>query len=390
MSSSRRLIISRASNNIGDLFYYFVITIIFYKLNHTPIMLGALSMSYLLPGVTFSYVVNILNRHVRSRRMLIISDLIRAVCIGLMAITCNTVLLLALVFLEQCFSISSSVAFDQYVAYTTKKEELNKVNGSIGFWTNLIRLALVPIYLFISPITGDHFFIVIDMVLTILAIAMICSIPSREGEDEVMDLQTKEEKNSVHFRLSIYHMAIVLFCLMCIERVAIDSYAIAYSNEVWKDGTKIFSYITFVTTLAFLSSSALATKIEIKNILTKKKLLLFSLLFMSLVVIYTVVSNMHIFVAVIGASYFVVNYYQVLMTSSIQSEVPQSTASLMLFLTVFYNTISLSFVILGAVIAEGSSTVLFFRVLLGVLLLCFAVSFVLLGKVEEKKDILHD
>ena len=78
------------------------------------------------------------------------------------------------------------------------------------------------------------------------------------------------------------------------------------------------------------------------------------------------------------------------MTSSIQSEVPQSTASLMLFLTVFYNTISLSFVILGAVIAEGSSTVLFFRVLLGILLLCFAVSFVLLGKVEEKKDLLHD
>lgn len=380
------LIISRASNNIGDLFYYFVITIVFYKLNPTPIMLGALSISYLLPGIVFTYVVNVWTKNMGAKRILVVSDSIRALCIGLMSVSYNIYILLSLIFVEQCFSISSSVAYDQYIAFTQKESDINKVNGSVGFLTNLIRLSLVPIYLSMSPVLGDRFFIVIDAILTVLAIVLICCIPKCVSGERMAQGENAEAKRNSKMKLTVYHLAIAIFCLMCIERVAIDSYSIALSDEIWGDGAKVFSYVTFMTTIALLASSALATRVEMKRLLNKRSLTVVMSAFLALVACYTMTNNVYVFIFFIGLSYFLVNYYQIAMTSNIQREVPDSTSSLLLFLTFFYNAISLSFVGLGAVIGEGSSMVLFFRILLIVSAILLAIVAILLRISSKKND----
>ncbi len=341
------VLVSRVCNNTGDWFYYFIINIVIYNLNNSAFIMSILTLCYIFPGAVLTSLINRCLNKVNLKKALIISDLIRAICILIMIVTDNLWIILMMVFLEQIFSIASSLSFGTIIPSTFKDKYLLKFNKWYNLFSNITRLMVIPVFIFLGEIVGTNGILFFNFILTIISVILISfsNIQINEINDNNIDYSIENNDNKQLFNI------VIIFSLLSIIRVCLDSYGILYLAKISNEVATEYSYFSMLITLAMILSSYFSEYFSIKfneNIEKITKLIIGSISIS--IIIITTIGKLPLFLVGVFLISFLINSYELLMLYKIQIYGGNDIQSLLAFQTKLYNIVSVTNVFVGSML----------------------------------------
>lgn len=341
------VLVSRVCNNTGDWFYYFIINIVIYNLNNSAFIMSILTLCYIFPGAVLTSLINRCLNKVNLKKALIISDLIRAICILIMIVTDNLWIILMMVFLEQIFSIASSLSFGTIIPSTFKDKYLLKFNKWYNLFSNITRLMVIPVFIFLGEIVGTNGILFFNFILTIISVILISfsNIQINEINDNNIDYSIENNDNKQLFNI------VIIFSLLSIIRVCLDSYGILCLAKISNEVATEYSYFSMLITLAMILSSYFSEYFSIKfneNIEKITKLIIGSISIS--IIIITTIGKLPLFLVGVFLISFLINSYELLMLYKIQIYGGNDIQSLLAFQTKLYNIVSVTNVFVGSML----------------------------------------
>jgi len=244
-------------STIGDWAYYFVILLYMYKITKLNIFLGFLTITYTLPAIFFAPIAGILTDKFNKKKIMIFTDIVRAVIMSLFPLVKSLSIIYLLVFIEQSFTVLFLPASQAFVPQIIKgKKQLLKANSWIAGGKSVGRILGSAMGAFLYAAIGMEIIFLFDGLTYI--VSLLCVIPIKyKAEDtfarpksftipKLFNLKEffegyKIANKNVSIRYMLYNYAAVMFIASLV-----GTFLVTYCDVVLKRGGEIFGVLMSV------------------------------------------------------------------------------------------------------------------------------------------------
>lgn len=349
---NRKLLASRVFNDTGDWFYYFVIVVIIYTMDKSPIMMGILSASYTIPGILVSKKLAKLIDRLNDQIALILFDILRVFILSGIVLTNNVWLALICVFLEQVFAIGSNLAFQRVTLDVfDDSQRLLVFNRQLKIFSNGSRLLVIPSYLILHRFISNKLILGLDILFTLISLIETIGIKINTLQSPSQD-ETSEYKFK---KLQFGKMTkmIIIFSLLNLFRSFVDAYGIMYISNTSPNVNLGYAVLIFILSIADLIGGVVSKKIIKESNIDKNNILMIS--FINILIFFSIPSiihNVYCFIGCIFLLRFSLSILELFVLYRLQLHVPQKIHQYIALQTTLVDGVSLVNSILGGIIIQ--------------------------------------
>lgn len=379
---NKKLLASRIFNDTGDWFYYFVIVVIIYTMNKSPVMMGILSASYTIPGILVSKKLAELIDRLDDRKALIMFDGLRIFVLSGIVFTNNIWLALLCVFLEQIFAIGSNLAFQRVTLdVITDSQKLLVFNRQLKIFSNGSRLLVIPSYLIMHQFISNKLILGLDILFTLISLIETIKIKVNplqvplKGETNECKLEKLRFGNKIT-------KTIVIFSLLNLFRAFVDAYGIMYISNTSKNVNFGYAMLVFILSIADLIGGIVSKKIIKKSNIDQNSILIIS--FINILIFFSIPSIIHNMECFIGCIFLLrlgLSILELFVLYRLQLYAPQKIHQYIALQTMLIDGVSLINSILGGVIIQKINIFNYMNIIILIVL----VSGIFFGCIQNKK-----